>query len=544
MNVVNALNEILTATLLLSETPIMKLKENEKLLTEIKRVVSSENFDSIMNSLRHERLNEENLRENPIGRGNPESIAFTKAYVDYQNVNYEVFSKNEKTSHHFTRLPEAKNAKPISKNIIKDLAAKANNSQEGKTFQSVFNSIFSDKALQIGTEQDPTFIQSYIDYSPYIYNYQSYLSIPTLSQTVDRPVEIALKKTPVIDFKNDKLDEFFKIYLKQNNIIPKLKRFILYSTLSPRGSLIAPLLDKDGKIQISVYNDTQFTYSVVPQYSRFNATDNEYGVSTVYLIGKVLQPGTTCHFYCPGFEPLFGIGKNKMIPLKNAAEAVNIYLYTIKVLCIRAQVMVQKWGGEGQTDSLLSSMKKMSDQINTRLSLNTAVKLPEGADLTLLNNNLSEGFAKISPIIKEFQAILTGVAPDYLYGSDTAYSANAFNVQMTHQNIEAEILEPGIEPALRYIVNMCLLNDVRLKEFANEENDFEIKFENLYTPTGNEKVTEDKGKIDNLVAMYAYPELEEIFKKEKLFPADSEFPKPAEMPSENKEEVNTINPLS
>ena len=121
-----------------------------------------------------------------------------------------------------------------------------------------------------------------------------------------------------------------------------------------------------------------------------------------------------------------------MIPLKNAAEAINIYLYTIKVLCIRAQVMVQKWGGEGQTDSLLSSMKRMSEQINSSLSLNTAVKLPEGADLTLLNNNLSEGFAKISPIIKEFQAILTGVAPDRLYGSDTAYSANNFNTRLTN----------------------------------------------------------------------------------------------------------------
>lgn len=524
MNSLQKLHELLQATLLLNETPLMKLKENKNLIRDLKKIVSTENFNSIMDSIRNERLNEINHIENPVGNNDPESLGFTKSFVDFQNVSYDIFSKNKNTSTFFSVLPSAKNAKPVSKSEIKELTIKAGESKEGKIFQDVFNSIFSDKALQIGTSQDPTFIQSYIDYSPYIYNYQSYLGIPTLSQTVDKPIEIALKKTPIIDFKNDELDKYFKKYMKTENIIPKLKRFLMYSTLSPRGSLIAPILDKDGKIKIQVYNDTQFTYSVMPQYSRFNTNDNEYGISSVYLIGKVLQPGTTCHFYCPGFEPLFGIGKNKMIPLKNAAEAINIYLYTIKVLCIRAQVMVQKWGGEGQTDSLLSAMKKMSDQINSSLSLNTAVKLPEGADLTLLNNNLSEGFAKISPIIKEFQAILTGVAPDYLYGSDTAYSANSFNIQLSHQNIRSELQETGVEPALRYIVNTCLLNDVRLEKFRNLENDFEIIFESLYEPTGQEKVNEDKGKIDNIIAMSGYPELEEIFKKEGLFPKDSNLP--------------------
>lgn len=437
----------------------------------------------------------------------------------------------------FSILPSVKNSKQLPESTIQKLSEKVDSSKEAKNFKDVFNSIFSDKALQIGTSQDPTFITSYIDYSPYIYNYQHYLAIPTLSQTVDRPIEMALKKMPVIDFKDDNLDLFFTKYFQTEKIKGKLDKFLRYSTLSPRGSLVAPTLDKDGKIKVSVYNDTQFTYSVMPQYARFNTSDNDYGISSVYLIGKVLQPGTTCHFYCPGFEPLFGIGKNKMIPLKNAAEAINIYLYTIKVLCIRAQVMVQKWGGEGQTDSLLSSMKRMSEQINSSLSLNTAVKLPEGADLTLLNNNLSEGFAKISPIIKEFQAILTGVAPDYLYGSDTAYSANSFNIQLSHQNIRSEIQENGIEPALRYIVNTCLLHDSRLEAYRNLVDDFEIKFDTLYEPTGQEKVNEDKGKIDNIIAMSAYPELIEIFKKEGLFPKDSEIP-------QIETEESPVNPMS
>lgn len=537
MNSMQKLHEILQATLILAETPLMKLEENKGLVQDLKRIVSTENFNSIMNSLRNERMNEENFRDNPVGLKDPDSIEFTKRYVDYQNMNYSIFRKSKTSDNYFTKLPETRNSK-FPKTVIDSLAEKVKNTKEAKAFEEAYNSIFSNKALQIGTDRDPTFIDSYIDYSPYIYNYQGYLAIPTLSQTVDRPIEIALKKPPVIDFKDDELDKFFIKYMKVENIVPKLKRFIMYSTLSPRGSLVAPIQDKEGKIKVSVYNDTQFTYSVMPQYSRFNATDNEYGVSAVYLIGKVLQPGTTCHFYCPGFEPLFGIGKNKMIPLKNAAEAINIYLYTIKVLCIRAQVMVQKWGGEGQTDSLLESMKRMSDQINSSLSLNTAVKLPENAELTLLNNNLSEGFAKISPIIKEFQAILTGVAPDYLYGSETAYSANTFNIQLSHQNIRSEIQETGIEPALRYIVNTCLLYDKRLEKWRDKVDDFEIKFDTLYEPTGIEKVTEDKGKIDNLIAMSAYPELQEIFKKEGLFPKDSTLP---EKPIE---EANPINPMS
>lgn len=537
MNTAYKLHELLQATLVLAETPIMKLKENKNLLSEITKIVSTQNFDSIMNSLRNERINEENFRENPVGNLDPESIAFTKSYVNYQNINYDLFARNEKAEKFFSVLPSVKNTKPFSNSLIKEIAANVEKTSEAKNFKDVFNSIFSNKALQIGTSQDPTFITSYIDYSPYIYNYQSYLGIPTLSQTVDRPIEMALKKLPVIDFKDDRLDNYFKKYFQTENIKEKMVRFIRNSTLSPRGSLVTPTLDKEGKIKINVYNDTQFTYSVSPQYSRFNSNDNEYGISSVYLIGRVLQPGTTCHFYCPGFEPLFGIGKNKMIPLKNAAEAINIYLYTIKVLCIRAQVMVQKWGGEGQTDSLLSSMKKMSEQINSSLSLNTAVKLPEGADLTLLNNNLSEGFAKISPIIKEFQAILTGVAPDYLYGSDTAYSANSFNIQLSHQNIRSEIQESGIEPALRYIVNTCLLYDERLSDFRNMVNDFEIKFDTLYEPTGQEKVNEDKGKIDNIISMSGYPELIDIFKKEGLFPKDSDLPRV-------ETEESPVNPMS
>ena len=524
MNTLQKLDLFQKSIYALSHLPLMELQQNKELLAKIKNIVSVENVNSIMNGLIQETQFIDNYPKDPLTHS--DSIDFIKSYVNLQNVSFDIFRKNSSTKEFHSKLSHAMNAgeNKVSKTSILKSKQELKKTKEAVQFKEVYNSIFSDHALQIGTQNDPTFIQSYIDYSPYIFNYVPYLSIPTLADTIDRPIKIALKKKPIIDFENDELDKYFKNYMDIENILDKLKRFIFYSVLSPRGSLIVPTIDKKGHVKIGVYNDTQFTYSVAPQYSFFNTPDNEYSINSVYLLGKILRPGVSCHFYCPGFEPLFGIGKNKMIPLKNAAEAINIYLYTIKVLCIRAQVMVQKWSGDGQTDSLLSGMKKMSEQINSRLSLNTAVKLPEGADLTLLNNNLSEGFAKISPIIKEFQAINTGVAPDYLYGSDTAYSANNFNIQMSHQNIEADILSSGVEPALRFIINSCLRHDVRLKQFSDLENEFEIKFENLYTPTGQEKVNEDKGKIENIILMSQYPELEEIFKKENLFPKDSKLP--------------------
>ena len=226
MNTTHKLHELLQATLALAETPLMKLKENKNLMQDIKRIVSNQNFDSIMNALRNEKFNEENFTPNPIGL-NPESLEFTKAYVNYQNVNYEVFAKNIEAKSFFSVLPNVKNSKPLPENLIQKLSEKVDTSNEAKKFKEVFNSIYSDKALQIGTSQDPTFITSYIDYSPYIYNYQHYLAIPTLAETVDIPIEISLKTLPTIDFENDKLDEFFTKYFQTEKIKDKLKKFIL-----------------------------------------------------------------------------------------------------------------------------------------------------------------------------------------------------------------------------------------------------------------------------------------------------------------------------
>ena len=98
------------ATLVLAETPLLKLQENKNLLKDLKRIVSTQNFDSIMNSLRNERLQEDNFI-NPVGNQDSNSMEFTKRFVNFQNVNYDLFSKNKNTESFFSMLPVAKNSK-------------------------------------------------------------------------------------------------------------------------------------------------------------------------------------------------------------------------------------------------------------------------------------------------------------------------------------------------------------------------------------------------------------------------------------------------
>jgi len=202
--------------------------------------------------------------------------------------------------------------------------------------------------------------------------------------------------------------------------------------------------------------------------------------------------------------------------LKDAAEAINIYLYTIKVLCIRAQVLVQKWSGEGQNDTKLNQLKRLTENINSSLSLSTAIKLPEDASLDILNNNLSTGFAEIAPVIKQYQGMLSGIMSDYFYGSDTAYSANSFNLQVTHQNVRSQIQIDQVEPIYRFVINTLLGHDMRFQKYSNLRNEFDIEFKSLYEETEMEKADLNSKVIDNIIKMRDYPEIEEIFKKEKV----------------------------
>lgn len=518
----------------LKDLPVMKLAQNKRLLAEIREVVNGKGLARLVGDLQARVLAERNEsfdQKRASTEFAPESLSFLRSHARFRGAVYRLHAADKKTPVAYTAPVSqedvfAMNGSPAtraekSKSISKAVAALP----EAKEFQEAFNSIFSDHALQIGTQFDPTRISSYIDYSPYTYNYQYYLSIPTLSQTIDRGIQIATREPPTVEFEDKTLTEEMARVLKRSRFVEKLRQMLLFSHLSPRGALIVPIRNVDGTVRFNILNDTQFTYSTGYQYARLDFHDDGGpGVRQIFALGTLLQNDVTAHFLCPGFEPLYAIGKNRLFQLKEAAEAINIYLYTIKVLCIRAQVIVQKWGGEGQNDTLLAKMQSLTEDINSSLSLNTAVQIPEGSEFTLLNNNLSEGFSKISPIIKEFQGMLSGVMPDYFYGSDTAYSANSFNIHATHQTIRSDVQEGQIEPIYRYVVNRYLEWDKRFAKWSGLVDDFDVEFPSLYEPTDAERATIDAARIDSIIKMADYPELAPIFKSEGLLAEQHNLP--------------------
>ena len=539
------LEALLTAIKVLKDLPIMKLQENKGLVKEVQSIVSSRNLQGLIGDIRNDYRLEKDLafnqkKETPMSGMSVDSDEFLRLYARYQGAAYNVLTEGKKNIARFTG-PIAKsdalafNAKkenPFKSKAVTEL-------KETKEFEAAFNSIYSDRSLQINTANDPTIISNFIDYSPYSWNYKDYLAIPTLSKTIDLPIQIATRQMPILDFDDEDLLKEMTKALKRLRFNEIIQKMLLYSSLSPRGALIVPIKNDDGTIRFNTFNDTQFTYATSYQYSRIDYVENLTGVNSLYVLGHLIQNEVTGHFLCPGFEPLYAIGKNKIYQLKDAAEAVNIYLYTIKVLCIRAQVLVQEWGGEGQNDTLLQRMQDLTADINSSLSLSTAVKLPEGATLEILNNNLSEGFSKVSPIIKEYQGMLSGVMPDYFYGSSTAYSANNFNIHATHQNIRSDIQEAQIEPIYRFAINKLLTMDKRFKEYAEKVDDFDIEFQSLFEPTQLEKEQVSELKIRNITTMAGYPELTDIFKREGLMEDSDEFPDPVGGKGKKDKGVNT-----
>lgn len=537
---VKQLENLLGAIQVLKELPVMKLAENKTLVREIKNVVNGKGLARLLSDIHRDYLSERDLKKNESPYG-PESTEFLRSFGKFKLAAHGVFENAYKkdpanvvyTSPMKLAGATAFNA-PEAGEKFQSLQKEVQALKEAKEFSEIFNSVFSDHALQIGTPMDPTRISSYIDYSPYIWNYQYYLSIPTLSQTIDKGIQIATREMPDFQVEDEQLDDLLTKVLKRTRFVDRIRKLLLYSHLSPRGSLLVPIQTEDGEIRFNVFNDTQFTYSTGYQYGRLDFRDDgAEGVTDVFVLGTLLRNGVTAHFLCPGFEPIFAIGKNRIFPLKDAAEAVNIYLYTVKVLCIRAQILVQKWGGEGQNDTMVERMRALTRDIDSKLSLSTSLNVPDGAEIDILNNNLSEGFAKISPIITQYQGMLSGIMPDYFYGSDTAYSANSFNIHATHQNIRSDLQEGQIEPAMRFAINQYLKHDKRFQKWAHLADDFDLVFPSLYEPTDMEKADIEKKRIENIIAMAAYPELEPIFKDADLLGEDYTLPKPVKPETKN-----------
>lgn len=522
MNPEQRLQILVNALYVMKSMPESAILENKKLVGEIKEIVSSPNFRAILNDISGD------LQMRKLAR--PEAATpmyedLLKPYVKFQDHAFsmlergapvkitEIFKANEIRAHNSKAryLPQVAN--PFTR---PDIAQ----SDAAKEFERAFNSIYSDRALQINTPRDPTFIESYIDYSPYIVNYKHYLSIPTLSQSIKRPIAMATDTLPKVEFEDKALSKTINLYLKRHKIKQKLEKLLFYSALSPRGAIIVPI-EEDGKIRFNVFNDTQFTYASQQQYNRIDFRSTDTGVGQLFCLGHLLENEVSAYFLCPDFDPIFAIGQNKVAQLKTAAEAVNIYLYTIKVLCIRAQIMVEKWGGEGQTDSQLDAMLRQVRHINSELSLSTLVQVPKDADFQIIPSNFSPGFSEVTPIIKQFQGSLTGLTPEFLYGSENAsFSANNFNLRVSHKNIFSELQMGQIEPVLRFAINTLLTRDSEFSKYSGLEDQFDIEFESLYEPTEQEQAEIAQKKIDNITKMRDYirdyPDLEEVFKTEEL----------------------------
>lgn len=519
MNAEQRLKILIDALSILNSMPENKILEHPKLVEDIKSITSSASFAAILNDISQERQFtkfQERKKENKVEHD------LLSHYVRYQTEAFHTLSKNAPTK--ITELVSATETRALNANYENPFTRdEVKNGQ----YARAFNAIYSDQALQINTPRDPTLLQSYLDYSPYIVNYQKFLAVPTLAQTVRRPIMFATRELPDVEFENGDAGEAVEKFLQRENILHTTQKMLLYGALSPRGALIVPI-EENGRVRFNVFNDTQFTYAAYGQYTKIDFHSTGTGVDQLYCLGQSLKNEVSAFHICEGFEPIYGLGFNKLQQLLGAAEAINIYIYTIKVLCVRAQIMVEKWGGEGQTDSQLDAMLRQVRHINSELSLSTVVQIPKDADFQILQSNFNPGFAEVSPILKQYQAILTGIAGEFFYGSENAsFSANNFNMRVSFQNIRAEIQEAQIAPIVRFIVNTILAHDERLQKFKNEEHNFDIKFRSLYEPTEVEKLDEQSKKIDNLVkardAVRDYPELEKIFKSENLFPADAEI---------------------
>lgn len=492
--------------------PASEIADNKKMVAEITNAFSAHNVDGLLNSIRHEMIEARNT-ESEKTKQNYQQLLNAYAMREHDRagrasgIPYITEIINE-ADHE--KLSGIKPARP---------GRRAN-----EKFSSVFNSVYSDGAVKINTPSDPSTLLSYIDYSPYRVNYAEYLSVPTLSELVDRPLAIALKNFPEVVSGDDKFNEVIKKAIKDKQVKNVVKDALFFSLLSPRGSLVVPI--KRGKtVTFNVFNDTQFSYGMGSSYSGVTTPYLDTPVGDIYCMGAKLKHGVSAFFTCPGYEPLFGVGLNRLPQLRTAAEAWNLYIHILKILLVRAQVIIQKMEGDIQTDTMLSKMRSQLDRLSQSMGVSTPIEQARGQALDILTNNIAPGTADIAPVIQAFVSSVTGVAPEYFFGGGNAtYSQAAFQIHSTNENIRSRYQVGEIEPLLRFIVNTFIRNDSEISSFGVKEDDFEIEFENLYDETEQEKIDIVSKKTEVLIRQADYPELETEFKREGLLSEEATLP--------------------
>ena len=512
MNPLNTLATMVNAVEKLYVLPESELANNSKLVEEIKNAFSVHNVDGFLNAIQNEMAEARNMQAY-------EHKASTQQLLNaYAEREHDRSARSSGIPYVTEIINEA------DQEILRGGKPGKPGRTSDKKFSSVFNSVYSDGAVKINTPSDPSTLLSYIDYSPYRVNYAEYLSVPTLSELVDRPLAIALKKFPAVKSDNKKFNEAVEKAIDRKKIKSVIQDALFYSLLSPRGSLVVPI-KRGNTVTFNVFNDTQFSYGMGSSYSGVTQPYMDVKIGDIYCMGAKLKHGVSCFFTCPGYEPLFGVGLNRVPQLRTAAEAWNLYIHILKILLVRAQVVIQKMEGDIQTDTMLSKMRSQLDRLSQTMGVSTPIEQARGQSLDILNNNIGPGTSDIAPVIQSFVSSVTGVSPEYFFGGGNAtYSQAAFQIHSTNENIKARYQVSEIEPLLRFIVNTFIRYDETIAAFNITEDEFEIEFDGIYEETEQEKAELNSKKTETLIRQASYPELEAEFKREGLLAEHVKLP--------------------
>ncbi|MDD5363605.1 MAG: hypothetical protein PHN88_15895 [Ignavibacteria bacterium] len=508
MNPILMLQNLVDTTEKLYTLPPNEITQNGKLVDEMRAAMGSHNIDGIINAVRNSVSDFVDRKTNHFEANK----SLLHAYAQREHARVKEIAEKNSPKPYFTKIINADDTlkdKPIEfKGAAQD------------NFVSAFNSIYANGALKINTIDDPSLLMSYIDYSPYRVNFTEYLSVPTLSEMVDRPIQMAMKKPAAIKSENEDFIEEVEKKLKKVDFQSVLKDAIFYSVLSPRGSLLVPIR-RDKRITFNVFNDTQFAYGMGSSYSTITTPYNSVRVGDLYCLGAKLKHGVSAYFTCPGYEPLFGVGLNRIPQLRAAAEAWNLYIHVLKILLVRAQVIVEKMEGDIQTDTMLSNMRAQLQRLSQTMGVSTPIAQSRGTTLDIMNNNISQGTTEVAGVFRDFIASVTGMAPEYFFGGgNTNYSQAAFQIASTNENIHARYQVGLIEPLMRFAINTVIRNDEEIAKMGVEEDDFEIEFDSIYEATEQEKVDLTAKKTEILIRQRDYSELAESFKKLDLLDED------------------------
>jgi len=484
---------------------------NTNMVAEIRNAVNADNISMLVNSIANEY--EEMRNETRIPTTSENTLLYAYAQREHKRVS------SAKGEAYVTKIVNADDLELLKKNSA---PAKATRAAE-RDFSTVFNSVYANGAVKINTPGDPSTLMSYIDYSPYRVNYTEYLSVPTLSEMVDRPISMALKKPFKVKSENEKFKAALEKVFKKVHLQSVIKDMIFNSVLSPRGSLLVPIQRGD-RVTFNVFNDTQFAYGMGASYSGLTVPYNKTRVGDLYCFGAKLTHGSSAFFLCPGYEPLFGVGLNRVPQLRSAAEAWNLYVHILKILLVRAQVVVEKMEGDMQTDTALSAMRAQLQALTQTMGVSTPTALMRGTTLDILNNNISEGTGNIAGVFRDYVASVTGLSPEYFFGGgNTNYSQAAFQIAATNEHIRARYQIAQIEPMARFVINTLIRHDAEIVACGVEEDDFDIEFESIYDETMVEQADLQAKKTEILIRQREFPELEKAFKQLKLLDEDISF---------------------